>query len=77
MMDGSDVSSFQWSLHSSWRSALGWLLSEADPETSMYVQMVYLGHDGGKGEGRESREEKEDYKSVLTAIAMDNYNSVL
>lgn len=36
-----------------------------------------LRDDGDKGEGKESREEKEDYESVLIAIAMDKSNSVL
>lgn len=34
--------------------------------------MVYLGYNRGIVEGKVSREEKEDYKSVLIAIVMGN-----
>lgn len=36
-----------------------------------------LGDDRDKGEGKESRGEKDDYESVLIAIAMGKYNSML
>lgn len=39
--------------------------------------MVHLGDDGVRGKGKESREEKEGYKSVLSAIVLGNYGSVL
>lgn len=41
MMNRPDVSCFQWNLPSSWGSALGWTLSEADTGTSKCVRFVW------------------------------------